>query len=138
MTYITHHRFHELAACGKQLNIPYGTKLTVNEGDFLCLEDGTPVCRRHCENAQKHFAINDDGLGLERGNITYTIAYADRRDKNGFRFSDENIARLTKLYSHFIVKDLDYIVFNSSFFEADIEELKKMADNLNIRIPKLK
>ena len=66
MRFVTHHRYKELALCGEQLNIPYGTELET-EGESLVTAEGKAVCYTTSENAKKHFAQNDDGRGLERG-----------------------------------------------------------------------
>ena len=137
MKYITHHRFRGLAMCGEQLNIPYGTELGV-VGDCLTTADGKSVCLVMSENGVKHFTINDDGRGLERGALTYAIAYGSRRrkSKNGavYRFSDEERAMLVRDWGHFLRKDVDFILFNKDFFMAPVEELQKLADALNIRV----
>ena len=92
MNYVTHHRYKELALCGERLNIPYGTELHT-EGYSLVLPDGREVCYSTSENAKKHFARNDDGRGLERGALTYAIAYSNRErysaEGRRQRFSDE-------------------------------------------------
>lgn len=88
MKYITHHRFKELALCGSQLNIPYGTELEC-VGETLITPEGKAVCYRRSESGKKHFARNDDGRGLERGRLTHALAYSNRKAGNGFRFSKE-------------------------------------------------
>lgn len=93
MRFVTHHRYKELALCGEQLNIPYGTELET-EGESLVTAEGKAVCYTTSENAKKHFAQNDDGRGLERGTLTWAIAYSQRQKKSKadgafYRFSDE-------------------------------------------------
>lgn len=133
MKYITHHRFKGLAICGEQVNIPYGTELET-EGYSIVMPDGRPICYYSSENAQKHFAINEDGRGLERGALTYALAYSHRDAGNGFRFSDKEAETLTRDWSHFLCKDADVILFNEDFFSAQPEELKRLADALKIRV----
>lgn len=138
MKYITHHRFKELALCGKRLNIPYGTELETI-GYNIITQDGQAVCYWTSENAKLHFARNDDGCGLDRGKLTYAIAYSPRiqHAANGNRqqrFSDVEIEMLESDWSHFLRKDVNTILFNEYFFAADVEELQKLANALHIKI----
>lgn len=131
--YITHKRFRGVGLCGKQLNIPYGTELETL-GDSIMTPDGQHICYRTSENAQKHFAINDDSNGLERGLLTYAIAYASRNAGNGFRFSDKEQQTLRHKWGKFLMKLDDVIQFNDAFFAADISELEQVAKDINIKI----
>lgn len=132
MKYVTHHRFKELALCGERLNIPYGTELDT-EGYLIVMPDGRAICYSTSENAKKHFARNDDGRGLERGALTYAIAYSRRDAGNGFRFSEEEAEILTRDWGHFLRPDVDVILFNEDFFAAEPEELQKLAAALKIK-----
>lgn len=132
MKYVTHHRFKELALCGERLNIPYGTELDM-EGYSIVMPDGRAICYSTSENAKKHFARNDDGRGLERGALTYAIAYSRRDAGNGFRFSEEEAEILTRDWGHFLRPDVDVILFNEDFFAAEPEELQKLAAALKIK-----
>lgn len=138
MEYVVHKRFKSVAACGKVLNIPYGTKLKII-GNFIATTDGQAICCSTSENAHKHFARNDDCNGLERGAITYAIAYGKRRKLKAegnsvYRFTDKEIKMLGRDWAHFLMSDVDVILFNHDFFNADVSELKKLADSLNIKI----
>lgn len=136
MKYITHNRFKKLAACGETLNIPYGTELDT-AGDFIITPDGKPICFATSENAKMHFARNDDGQGLERGRLTWAIAYRQRvRSGAGgqqHRFTDEEIELLEREWAHFLRQDVDVILFNENFFAAAVPELKQLADALHIK-----
>jgi hypothetical protein len=132
MKYVTHHRFKELALCGERLNIPYGTELDT-EGYSIVMPDGRAICYSTSENAKKHFARNDDGRGLERGALTYAIAYSRRDAGNGFRFSEAEAEILTRDWGHFLRPDVDVILFNEDFFAAEPEELQKLAAALKIK-----
>lgn len=132
MKYVTHHRFKELALCGERLNIPYGTELDT-EGYSIVMPDGRAICYSTSENAKKHFARNDDGRGLERGALTYAIAYSRRDAGNGFRFSEEEAEILTRDWGHFLRQDVDVILFNEDFFAAEPEELQRLAAALKIK-----
>lgn len=132
MKYITHHRFKGIAMNGTNVNIRYGTELELKKG-FIITPDGTPICYPTSENAHLHFARNDDRNGLERGALTYAIAYSVRNAGKGFRFTDQEIEMLTKYWSHFLRQDCEYILFNQSFFDADVQELRALASALNIK-----
>lgn len=129
MKYITHHRYRELALCGERLNIPYGTEL-VAAGNLIVTPDGKAVCAAASENAKMHFARSDDGRGLERGAVTYALAYGKRGD-GGFRFTDSERGVLVRDWGHFLRHDVDTILFNEDFFAADVDELERLADELN-------
>lgn len=138
MKYIAHHRCREMAANGERLNIPYGTELET-EGHFIVTVDGTPICFQTSAMAKRYFARNDDGKGLERGALTYAIAYSNRERRNSDgtrcqRFTDEEIEMLERDWSHFLRHDVDVILFNEDFFAEDPDELQKLADALNIKI----
>ena len=133
MKYITHHRFKGKTACGEMLNIPYGTELDT-VGDFIVTLDGKPICYATSENAKRHFARNDDQCGLERGKLTFAIAYASRKKSKGFRFSESEAKMLEQEWSHFLHKDVDTILFNENFFNAKPEELQRLANALNIKV----
>ena len=138
MRFVTHHRYKELALCGEQLDIPYGTELET-EGESLVTAEGKAVCYTTSENAKKHFAQNDDGRGLERGTLTWAIAYSQRQKKSKadgafYRFSDEEREMLWRRWRHFLREDLDVIIFNEAFFAAAPEELQKLADALKIKV----
>ena len=132
MKYVTHHRFKELALWGERLNIPYGTELDT-EGYSIVMPDGRAICYSTSENAKKHFSRNDDGRGLERGALTYAIAYSRRDAGNGFRFSEAEAEILTRDWGHFLRPDVDVILFNEDFFAAEPEELQKLAAALKIK-----
>lgn len=137
MKFVTHHRYKELALCGEQLNIPYGTELET-DGETITTADGKAVCYWTSENAKKHFSRNDDGRGLERGALTWAIAYSQRQRKSEsgavYRFSDGEREMLEREWAHFLRPGLDFIVFNEEFFAAEPEELQKLADALKIKV----
>lgn len=134
--YIAHRRFRGVGACGKQINIPYGTELPTL-GDFIMTPDGLQhICYKTSETAQMYFAVNDDERGLERGALTHAIAYADRDAGNGYRFSDEEQRTLRRNWGKYLMKFDDVILFNDEFFAADPEELERVASDVHIKIKK--
>lgn len=133
--YITHNRFKDLAACGERLNLPYGTELET-AGDFIITQEGRPVCYDTSETAKRHFARNEDGRGLERGKLTFAIAYSQRvrygADGRRQRFTDQEIELLERDWAHFLQEDVDVILFNEDFFAAEVEDLQRLAAALRI------
>lgn len=129
MNYITHHRFKNISMFGKELNLPYGTLLECRN-DILYYKD-IPVCFASSENAKRYFSRDDDGKGLERGYLTYEIAFSTRG--KGYRFTEKERNLITEKYSYWLVKDVDIILFNEDFFNADIPSLSAFAAELKVK-----
>lgn len=137
MKYIVHHRYKGLDAGGKPMNVRYGTEYETI-GDFIATPEGRGICFTTSETAQRYFAVNDDGWGLERGALTYAIAYSNRArdwsDKSFHRFSEAEVELLEKEWGHWLRQDVDTIIFNDDFFAAQPEELQRLADALKIKV----
>ena len=137
MRYITHRRYRGKDVLQNQLNLPYGTELETVEG-FLATKDGHLVCYPTSETAKMFFALNDDGRGLERGALTYAIAYSRRErqwsDKSVHRFSEAEVEMLERQWKHWLRQDVDTILFNDTFFAAQPEELRQLANALKIKV----
>ena len=93
---------------------------------------------RSATRPARHFARNDDGQGLERGRLTWAIAYS-RRVRTGpngrqQRFTEEEIELLERKWAHFLRQDVEVILFNEDFFAAAVPELKELADALHIKV----
>ena len=131
MEYIVHRRFKKVSMIGERLNLPYGTVVMADDNGVIRTADGVPICYAASENAKMYFARNDDGNGLERGKLTYAIAYAPRNSK--FRFTDAERRMLSRDWQRFLRSDTDTILFNDDFFAADVGELRRLAGALNIR-----
>lgn len=132
MEYVCHRRYKKIGASGRDYNFPRETTLQTI-GQFIAYNNSA-VCKVSSEDAYMYFARNDDGKGLERGNLTYAIAYAPRKPNkdNGYRFTDKEIEILEKDYGRFLRNDTGTIRFNYDFFNADIEELKQIKERLVI------
>lgn len=116
--------------------IKKGEKFQLIAGRIATL-DNPPrsICLLDSHIAHEYFARNDDGNGMLRGAITYAIAFSERMipsDIGVFRFSEEEQEIIRNEYSRFLRDDSDAILFNSDFFNADIDELAVMARELNI------
>ena len=121
--------------------IQEGERLQERNG-FL-YQNGLPVCIYRSDVAKHHFARNDDGKGMERGKLTYAIAYSDRvrewEEKNGdesvtrsARMTPEEAAMIRERFPRFVREGSDALNFSDAFFLADIEDLKAVADSLGI------
>ena len=138
MEYIAHRRMKEIAADGNPANIPYGTKCQTYKNAIITPE-GRAICYTTSENGHKYFSRNDDGKGLERGAYTYAIAYSqrERMSNDGShrqRFTDAEIEILCDKWSEYIVPDIPVILFNHKFFEADVDVLKQIAEDVHIKV----
>ena len=139
MEYIVHHRCREISATGEPMNLPYGSTFDTI-GDFIATPEGKALCYTTSETAQKYFARNDDGRGLERGKLTYAIAYSNRvryssdKERRKQRFTDDEIRMLERDWGHFLRPDTEWILFNHAFFDAEPEELAQLAQALKIKV----
>ena len=134
MQYICHRDYEGITESGKNMKISRGDVFPVI--GVRIAKDNASICVTTSEISHMYFAINDDNQGLTRGDLTYAIAYSPREKEHSdghiFRFSEEEIEMITKDYKHFL-KQNDPILFNHDFFTADINELKELANKLDIR-----
>lgn len=133
MEYICHRRYRSKGASGEWFNIRRGTKLgTV--GNFIAV-GSKAVCVVKSEAAYMYFARNDDGRGIERGELTNAIAYSPQfphEEDGGYRFSEKQREVICTEYPQFLRDDVDTIIFNYDFFNAEVEELKEMRHRLEV------
>lgn len=130
MKYICHNRYNKKGASGKEYLIRFKDEIET-VGRFIA-KGAEGICTVTSDDAFRHFARNDDGKGLERGKLTYKIAYAPRHpnEDNDFRFTEEEIEMLRKEYGNYLVRDNKAVIFNFDFFNAEIEELKELYERL--------
>lgn len=137
MKYVVHHRYKGPDASGRAMNIPYSSEYETI-GDFIATPEGRGICFTTSEIAHQYFAVNDDGRGLERGALTYAIAYSRRErkwsDGSFHRFSEAEAEMLVYSWGHWLRQDADTILFNNDFFAAQPEDLRRLADALNIKV----
>lgn len=112
---------------GQNWNIHFGEKLIVIDGDFLALEKDRSkvICYRYSDVAKHFFAINNDNNGIERGKLTYSIAYNPK-----FHLNEKQKELICKDYQHYLRQDVDTILFNTNFFEANLYDLKILKERL--------
>lgn len=125
MQYITHRRFKGMSLCG-EVNIPAMSECTLISK--IIAYNGKAICYAGSENAHQYFACNDDGNGMERGELTQKIMkrlskrdadYQVRWDKV---WADETCQKYRRSdYS-------DYWLWNHDFYNADINDLRHIAE----------
>ena len=131
MEYICHKPFRRKGALGNKFFIKKG-KTFNTIGDFIVSQDNKPICAVTSRVAYQHFARNDDHQGIQRGDLTYKIAFLERQpdEKIGFRFTPEERELLQTEYPQFLKQDCQYLVFNYDFFNANIDQLQELYDKL--------
>ena len=116
---------------GREREFPMGVKLTDYQG--LLLLETEPICTTHSENGRSYFAPNYDGDGIERGRLTYAIAYAPRFNRPTYcRFNDTEWEWMQKNWPQYLQPG-DARLFNDEFFKAPLIHLRAIADWLLIR-----
>lgn len=122
-------------------NFKAGTSATFNPNYQLIFVQGIPICSIFSDTANDYFCRNDDEQGMLRHKLTFAIAKAKRQRilKSGkiARFTDEEIIELNSNWKHFLInneENINDIKFNSNFYNATIEELKRLAKAINIYI----
>ena len=127
--YICHTRYDGVDCNSGHVLIRRGYRLE-RKGDVLFYKD-KPVCVHRSLVGKQHFAINADGLGLERGKITRRLAY-DPRGDGSQRFTEQEQKLLREKYSHLLKPLDDVILFNDAFFELAPAELTELEHELEI------
>lgn len=122
-------KFHSLSG---NVNIPYGTKIDCVDG-ILSIE-GKPLCADHSQNAYEFFARDDDGNGLLRGKLTQAIQKAlAKQDK-------DHQARWDKVWADQICQKYkrsehtDYWLWNHDFFNAEVADLRHIANLIGAKL----
>ena len=126
MRYIVTRRYKANDLNGQYINLPYATGLET-QGRYIVTPDGRPLCFIKSQTAHMYFAVNDDGDGLKRGEITYKLAFKPRETSEGFRYTKAERERLVEKWSKYIRTDVAMLLFNHEFFCAPLSDLEKMA-----------
>ena len=116
-----------------------GVKATYKPSENFIYIDGLPVCYATSEMGTTFFCRNDDGQGNLRHKLTFAIAQSDRRrihsDGTIARFTEDELKEIRTNWSHFLKDTLpEVILFNLRFYNAYIDELKRFANAVNIRV----
>ena len=125
MKYIVHKRFRDKAICG-DVNLP---AMTVCECDGAIIRhNGNDICFVRSENAYQFFAIDEDGMGMERGRLTQAIQKTLAKRDNDYqkrwdKVWDDEICQSYKREDYD-----DYWLWNHAFFNADIDVLRHITN----------
>lgn len=117
-----------------EVSLPKGTICKLEKDRFIMSPEGNCIAVRFSYNGIRYFFRNDDGKGMERGELIDAIVFKERKPhKDTFtRFNDEEVKILIEKWDKYLVKDIPAILFNHDFYEAEIDDLKQMAKDLNI------
>lgn len=131
MDYIAIKRARFFSLSGN-VNIPYGTKTNCENG-ILSIE-GNPLCGDHSQNAYDFFARDDDGNGLLRGKLTQeiqkTLAKQDKDHQSRWdKVWEDPICQKYKRVEH-----ADYWLWNHDFFNAEITDLRHIANLIGAKL----
>ena len=138
MDYVTHTRYKGKTMNGAHILARRGDVLE-RKGDILYLK-GEPVCIYRSLVGKQHFARNDDGFGIQRGEITYALAYAPRLRYGGpngtiqQRFTDEELEILVRDWGKYLKPNIDMLLFNDIFFEESLDVLRQIAASVNVEV----
>ena len=132
MQYICHRKYRKKGASGKKYYIKKGK--TFNSVGKFIVKDSELICAITSQDAYQYFARNDDNNGIQRGKLTYEIAFAPRRpdQKIGFRFTDKQREMIETEYPQFVRPDTDFLIFSYDFFNADIQPLRELSAKLKL------
>lgn len=119
MEYIIYKDFNQKAFCG-DISLPRGT-VCIEKNDTIYHND-KPLCLNTSENAYLHFARNDDGNGLKRGELITSIkgVLALQDEHNYERWYRVRNAPDCQQFNRFG----DTWLWNFAFYNADISQLE--------------
>lgn len=107
------------------VNLPYGTQVECENG--FIRKDGKKICRITSHNAHEFFSPDDDGNGLERGELVHAIKKTlENRDA-------EYQARWDKVWEDGLcqkykrIEHEDFWLWNHEFFCAPLCDLWHIA-----------
>lgn len=119
MLYIVHTNFDGKAICG-EITLPVGTECTAMSGTIY--HNLKAVCKIASYNAYNHFARNNDGNGLKRGELIKTI-----KDT-----LSTHIDRWERVENDPVCKQFneggDDWIWNCAFYNASIAQLEYIAN----------
>ena len=120
MEYIVHKRFKTKAICG-DVNLPAGTVCEV-KGSMIT-HDGKPLCVVTSENAHSHFARNDDGKGMERGQMVMDIIKRLQKDDELRQARWDKVWEDPVCQKYKRTEHADNWLWSHSFFNASMDDL---------------
>lgn len=117
MNYIVYKRFKTKAICG-DVNIPALTEIE-QIGSYLFHQEKA-LCVVTSENAHTYFMRNDDGNGIERGELIESIKKALQKDKSKWeKVWEDEVCQKYRRTEH-----TDHWLWNHAFYNADIDDLQ--------------
>lgn len=126
-SYIVTRRFKGRAICG-DINLPYGTECSVEDGMIICPLG--VICAVRSQNALDFFTQNDDGNAIKRREIINTIFNSLERNKQ----SEESYNRKwDKVWNDALCQKYKrpehefHWLWNYDFYNASIEDLQYIA-----------
>lgn len=127
-TFIVFRDFNDIAICG-EVHLKRGEEfpsIITEEREFICNHEKQFLVAVYSQNQVDHFARNDDGQGLLRGDLTYLIAHKS--------FTEEQEKIIRKQWFKYILPFKDTLLFNNLFYELSIDILKKILSSLKIEV----
>jgi hypothetical protein len=124
MKYVVHRRFKDNAICGS-INLPAMTECECEDG--LITYNNTAICYATSENAHQFFAVNEDGMGMERGRLTQSIQKALAKRDGSYQERWDKVWK-DSVCEEYRRKDYeDFWLWGHDFFNADIDVLRYIA-----------
>ena len=124
MKYVVHKRFKDNAICGS-INLPAMTECECEDG--LITYNNTAICYATSENAHQFFAVNEDGMGMERGRLTQSIQKALAKHDGSYQERWDKVWK-DSVCEEYRRKDYeDFWLWGHDFFNADIDVLRYIA-----------
>ena len=120
MQYIIHTRYKAISQSGP-VNVPART--VCEEENSTIYHQGKKLCFTTSEDAHQHFARNDDGQGLRRGELTQAIQKELQKKKNHQKRWDK-VWGAPALLRYKRPEHPDFWRWNHAFFEAPIKDLE--------------
>lgn len=137
MRFIVHRRLRAVGISGP-MNLPFGTVCECEKNNVIT-KDGKQLMFATSENAHQYIARDDDGCGILRGRLTQAIQKRlERHAPDGA--PDTEYDRLwalvweDPLLRQFKAAEFaDFWLWNHSFFNAEIADLRYIAKLLGIK-----
>lgn len=125
MKYVVHRRFKVNAICGS-INLPAMTECECEDG--LITYNNTAICYATSENAHQFFAVNEDGMGMERGRLTQSIQKALAKRDGSYQERWDKVWK-DSVCEEYRRKDYeDFWLWGHDFFNANIDVLRYIAN----------
>lgn len=108
-----------------QVNIPYGTALICQDG-FL-MHQNKPLCGITSQNAYDFFSQNDDGMGLERGDLVGRILSRLQKRDSGYQARWNKVWEDARCQKYKRPEHEDHWIWNFDFYNGPVEDLRHIA-----------